>query len=141
MTGDVHHDGGQLRQAAVAHRQIIEHHDGSVSAVVIRGVPALVCDLCEEVFYETQVTDGVVRLLERTEVAPGRAITVDYGPRRIEPKAVERGRSVEAETHSILTAALAPGGLTQAWVEATDDVPGDEVPLPDRSAPRQVDFG
>jgi hypothetical protein len=51
-----------------------------VSAIVIRGVPALVCDLCEEGFYETQVTDGVVSLLERTEVDPGRAIAVDYGP-------------------------------------------------------------
>jgi hypothetical protein len=80
MTGDVHHDGGRLRQAAVAHRHIIDHDDGSVSAIVLRGVPALVCDLCEEVYYETQVTDGVVSLLERTEVAPGRAIAVDYGP-------------------------------------------------------------
>jgi hypothetical protein len=80
MTGDVHHDRGRLRPAAVAHRHIIEHDDGSVSAIVIRGVPALVCDLCEEGFYETQVTDGVVSLLERTEADPGRAIAVDYGP-------------------------------------------------------------
>lgn len=79
MTDDVHHDGGQLRPAAVAHPHIIEHEDGPVSAIVIRGVPALVCELCEEVFYESPVTDGVVRLLERTEVAPGRAIAVDYG--------------------------------------------------------------
>ncbi|MDP9021504.1 MAG: YgiT-type zinc finger protein, partial [Actinomycetota bacterium] len=54
--------------------------DGTVSAIVIRDVPAFVCDLCEEAYYEPRVTDAVVRLLEQTDVAPGRAIAVDYAP-------------------------------------------------------------
>ncbi len=80
MTGDVHHDGGRLRQAAVTHRHVVEHDDGSVSAIVVRDVPALVCDLCEEVFYEATVTDDVIGLLQRTEVARGRAVAVEFGP-------------------------------------------------------------
>jgi hypothetical protein len=47
MSGDLHHDGGRLRQASVAHRHVVEHDDGTVSAIVIRDVPALICDLCE----------------------------------------------------------------------------------------------
>ena len=45
------------------------------------------------------------------------------------------------DVRSILTAALTRGGLAQAWVEATEDLRGDEVPLPERSAPRKVDLG
>ncbi len=33
------------------------------------------------------------------------------------------------------------GGLAQAWVEATEELRGDELPLPERSAPREVDLG
>ncbi len=80
MSGDVHRDGGRLRPSTVAHRHVVEHDDGTVSAIVIRDVPALVCDLCEEAYYEPGVTDAVVRLVEQTDVAPGRAIAVDYAP-------------------------------------------------------------
>ncbi len=61
--------------------------------------------------------------------------------KRLKQRAVEHGRSMEAEARSILTAALTRGGLAQAWVEATEHLRGDEIPLPERSAPRQVDPG
>ncbi len=61
--------------------------------------------------------------------------------RRLKQRAAEHGRSMEAEARSILTAALTRGGLAQAWVEATEDLRGDEIPLPERSVPRQVDLG
>lgn len=77
-TNDVHHDGGRLRESTVPHRHVVEHHDGSVSAIVIRGVPALVCEVCEESYYEPAVTDAVVELLNATHVAPGRAVAIDY---------------------------------------------------------------
>jgi hypothetical protein len=80
MRGEVHHDGGRLRQACVAHRHVVEHDDGTVSAIVVRDVPALVCDLCEETYYEPRVTDAVVRLLQQTDIASGQAIAVDYAP-------------------------------------------------------------
>ena len=77
-TGDVHHDGGRLRAGTVPHRHVVEHGDGSVSAIVIRGVPALVCEVCEESYYEPAVTDAVVALLRATDVPPGRAVAIDH---------------------------------------------------------------
>ena len=65
----------------------------------------------------------------------------DEVQRRMKQRAAEHGRSMEAEVRSILTAALTRGGLAQAWVEATEDLRGDELLLPERSAPRKVDLG
>jgi antitoxin FitA len=65
----------------------------------------------------------------------------DEVQRRLKQQAAEHGRSMEAEARSILTAALTRGRLAQTWVKATEDLRGDEIPLPDRSAPRKVDLG
>ena len=65
----------------------------------------------------------------------------DEVQRRLKQRAPEHGRSMEAEARSILTAALTRGGLAQAWVEATADLRGEEIPLTERSAPRKVDLG
>ena len=65
----------------------------------------------------------------------------DEVQRRLKQRAAEHGRSMEAEARSILTAALTRGGLARAWVEATRDLRGDELPLPERSTPRRVDLG
>lgn len=78
MSADTHFDGGHLRRSSKMHRDVIEHDDGQVSAIVIRGVPALECDLCEEAYYESGVTDAVVALLKETEVGPGEAVAVEY---------------------------------------------------------------
>ncbi|MDQ3931794.1 MAG: DUF4258 domain-containing protein [Actinomycetota bacterium] len=59
---------------------VVVGQDDIIDAIVVRDVPALVCDLCEEVYYEPRVTDAVVRLLEQTDVAPGQAIAVEYTP-------------------------------------------------------------
>jgi hypothetical protein len=78
MSDDLHFDGGRLRRQNVSHRHVVEHDDGRVSAVVVRGVPAIACELCEESYYEPDVTDAIVDLLSQIEVAPGEAIAVDY---------------------------------------------------------------
>jgi hypothetical protein len=78
MSSEVHHDGGRLRPQAVTHRHVVEHADGTVSAIAVRGVPALVCQLCESHYYEPEVTDVIVTLLTNAEVAPGRAVAIDY---------------------------------------------------------------
>lgn len=78
MSADEHFDGGKLRPSVVTHRHVIEHADGRVSAIVVRGVPALVCDVCEDAYYEPEVTDVVVGLIARTLVAPGEAVAIDY---------------------------------------------------------------
>ncbi len=78
MASDIHHDGGRLDPIEVSHRHVIEHDDGSVSAVVIRGVPALACELCEETYYEPGVTETIVELVEHVTVGPGEAVAIDY---------------------------------------------------------------
>jgi YgiT-type zinc finger domain-containing protein len=78
MSGDIHFDGGRLRRSSTTHRHVVEHDDGRVSAIVVRGVPALVCEVCEETYYEPDVTDAVVTIVTDTQVEPGQAIAVDY---------------------------------------------------------------
>jgi antitoxin FitA len=65
----------------------------------------------------------------------------DEVQRRLKQQAAEHGRSMEAEARSILTAALTRSGLAETWVRATEDLRGDGIPLPGRSAPRKVDLG
>jgi YgiT-type zinc finger domain-containing protein len=78
MSGEQHFDGGRLQAAVVAHRHVIEHDDGQVSAIVVRGVPARVCDVCEDAYYDEAVTDALVALIEQTVIAPGQAVAVDF---------------------------------------------------------------
>jgi plasmid stability protein len=65
----------------------------------------------------------------------------DEVQRRLKQRAAAHGRSMEAEARAILTGALARGGLARAWIEATSDLRGQDIPLPPRSAPRQVELG
>jgi plasmid stability protein len=65
----------------------------------------------------------------------------DQVQQRLKVRAAEHGRSMEAEARSILTAALTRGGLARTWVEASSDLRGDDIPLPVRSSPRQLDVG
>jgi YgiT-type zinc finger domain-containing protein len=80
VTSDKHFDGGRLRSSTVNHRHVVEHPDGRVSAVVVRGVPGLVCELCEEHYYEPEVTDAIVAIVQATEVSSGEAVAVGYSP-------------------------------------------------------------
>lgn len=61
--------------------------------------------------------------------------------RHLKQRVAEHGRSTEHEVRSVLTAGVSRAGLVQAWVEATEDLRGEELPLPERSVPRQVDLG
>jgi len=78
VSDERHFDGGRLRRSVVVHRHVVEHDDGRVSAIVVRSVPALACEVCEEAYYEPEVTDAVVAIVERTPVAPGEAIAIDF---------------------------------------------------------------
>ncbi|MDR1798641.1 MAG: hypothetical protein LBR19_01945 [Bifidobacteriaceae bacterium] len=50
--------------------------------------------------------------------------------------AVSRGRSMEAEARAILTRAVASAGWWDAWVSATAQARGGELPTAPRSQPR-----
>jgi plasmid stability protein len=61
--------------------------------------------------------------------------------RRLKARAAMHHRSMEAEVRAILSAAVSDTGLPQAWVAATRDLRGDDLELPARSTPREVDLG
>ena len=79
-----------------------------------------------------------------TGVRPLATITVrnldDDVQVRLRQRAAANGRSMEAEARAILTAAVARPGLGAAWVAATRELRGDALPIPPRSAPREVDL-
>lgn len=61
--------------------------------------------------------------------------------RRLKRRAARNDRSMEAEVRAILSAAVREEDLVHAWLEATSDLRGDELPLPERSLARDPDVG
>lgn len=58
--------------------------------------------------------------------------------RRLKHRATLNNRSMEAEVRAILSAAVAPKSLAHMWLEAASTLRGADVPLPERSQPREV---
>lgn len=61
--------------------------------------------------------------------------------RRLKQRATSHHRSMEAEARAILSAAVADHNLAAAWVKATRALRGDDLVLPERATPREVDLG
>jgi plasmid stability protein len=59
---------------------------------------------------------------------------------RLRQLAAVHGRSMEAEVRAILTAAVTRGDLARTWVARTRHLRGDELPLPARTPPRELDL-
>lgn len=59
---------------------------------------------------------------------------------RLRRRAAEHGRSMEAEARAILSAAVADASLAADWLRMTESLRGDPLPLPTRSAPRDLDL-
>lgn len=55
-------------------------------------------------------------------------------------RAAAHGRSMEAEVRAILAEAVSARDLGNAWLDAVSALRGDDLPLPDRHAPRQPDI-
>ncbi len=60
--------------------------------------------------------------------------------RALKRRAADNNRSMEAEARIILSAAVSEGDFVSAWLEATAEFRGADVPLPRRSEPRAVDL-
>ena len=61
--------------------------------------------------------------------------------RRLKQRAAEHDRSMEAEVRAILTdAVVEPANFTVEWVDAVSPWRGEDIPLPSRSAPRELDL-
>jgi plasmid stability protein len=61
--------------------------------------------------------------------------------RRLKQRAAANDRSMEAEARAILSAAVAVPGFGPAWLELAAKFRGDELLLPARSQPRDIDLG
>lgn len=57
----------------------------------------------------------------------------------IKRRAAANNRSMEAEARAILSAAVSDRGLG-AWIDATAPLRGDALPIPARSARRELDL-
>lgn len=60
--------------------------------------------------------------------------------RRLKRSAAEHNRSMEAEARAILTDALGDRDFGKAWIDAMAGLDGDELPIPPRSLPRDLDL-
>jgi plasmid stability protein len=60
--------------------------------------------------------------------------------RRIKQRAAAHNRSMEAEARAILGAAVAGSDLAAAWIAVTEQFRGDDLALPARSTPRDLDL-
>ena len=60
--------------------------------------------------------------------------------RRLKLRAAASGRSMEAEVREILVSAVARPSLGQAWLDLADRVGGIDLPLPERTMPRETSF-
>jgi plasmid stability protein len=64
----------------------------------------------------------------------------DEVQRRIKRRAAAHVQSMEAEARAILSAAVFGGDFASAWVETTKKYRGDDLVIPPRSVPRELDF-
>jgi len=60
--------------------------------------------------------------------------------RRLKQRAAANDRSMEAEARAILSAAVAVRGFGATWLELTASYRGEQLPLPMRSQPRDLDL-
>jgi len=57
----------------------------------------------------------------------------------LKARAAQSGRSMEAEARTILASSVTARTWGRRWIEVTEALQGDELPIPPRSIPRDVD--
>lgn len=72
------------------------------------------------------------------------AITIrnldDRVQRGLKRRAAANDRSMEAEARAILTSAVGSNEFGADWIRATENLRGPDLPIPPRSAPRDIDL-
>jgi plasmid stability protein len=58
----------------------------------------------------------------------------------LKTQAESSGRSMEAEVRDILATAVRGRAWWIKWVEATESLRGDDLPVPPRATPREIDL-
>lgn len=64
----------------------------------------------------------------------------DEVQRRLKQRAAGNNRSMEAEARAILSAAVTEADFAADWVLRTAKFRGDDLDLPDRTTPRELDL-
>ena len=72
------HDEGQLAERRVDHDYVVHHADGEPGLLVVTRVPALVCDVCDEHWFDDTVGFALSRLLRENEPGPGEIRTIEW---------------------------------------------------------------
>lgn len=60
--------------------------------------------------------------------------------RKLKERAAHNNRSMEAEARAILAAAVGEDGFGAAWLAMAAAVSGDDIDLPPRAQPRDIDL-
>jgi hypothetical protein len=72
------HDGGEVVSTTIDY-DFVEHYDSDEPGLlVVRGVPALTCRLCDEHWFNEDVGFDLVGLLVRHAPGPGEISTIDW---------------------------------------------------------------
>jgi hypothetical protein len=72
------HDDGQLAPRHVDYDFVVHHSDDEPGLLVVTGVPAFACDICDEYWFDDSVGFGLSRLLHEHEPAPGEIRTIEW---------------------------------------------------------------
>ena len=72
------HDDGELIRRMVDY-DYVHHHEGEQPGLlVVRGVPAEVCAVCDEYWFDEDIGFALSQVLEDHTPASGRVVTVDW---------------------------------------------------------------
>lgn len=74
------HDEGRLVEDLVTYDHVVHHDDGTASLLVVTGVPASVCDVCDEYWFDEDVGFALARLLQDQTLEPSEVRRIDWSP-------------------------------------------------------------
>ena len=72
------HDDGELTRRTVDYEYVRHHEGGEPGLLVVRGLPAEVCVICYEFWFDEDTGFALSRILEVHAPAAGRVVTVDW---------------------------------------------------------------
>ena len=72
------HDDGQLVTRSVDYDYVVHRDEDEPGLLVVTGVPAQVCQLCDEYWFDESIGFALSRLLQQHEPGPGEVRTLSW---------------------------------------------------------------
>ena len=72
------HDDGQVVERPIDYDYVAHHADAEPGLLVITGVPAMVCTLCDEYWFDDTAGFELSRLAQESEPDPGEVRTIGW---------------------------------------------------------------